>query len=128
MKTRAALIAATLLLGLPGLAHAGQILSPPLWTGVNTAGACYVRNTGGSAVTVQVTLFSNNSMTVDLNTCNSAPLGAGKTCVVLVSDLPDDSFVACSAVAGTLAKLRGTVEVRAIEAGGLRVIIAEDLR
>ena len=127
MRTLVALAASAVLLGLAGPAQALQILSPPLPTAINTSGACYVRNTGTSAVAVQVSLFSNNGLIVSFNGCNGSPLAAGQTCVVLVNDLPDDSYAACRVTAGTVAKLRGTFEVREINPI-LRVLVAEELR
>ena len=57
MKSLIAVIAAAVLLMFTSLAQAAQIASPPLWTAFNTAGACYVRNTGTTAVTVAASLF-----------------------------------------------------------------------
>lgn len=127
MRTLVTLAASAVLLGLAGPAQALQILSPPLPTAINTSGACYVRNTGTSAVTVQVSLFSNNGLIVSFDGCNGSPLAGGHTCVVLVNDLPDASYAACRVTAGTVAKLRGTFEVREINPV-LRVLVAEELR
>jgi hypothetical protein len=127
MKIAAVVAAVALGVGWAGVAHAERILSPPLPTGVGTSGACYVRNIGATGVSVTVDLFSNNGLLVNLNTCNGSPLPAGRTCVVLVNDLPDDSFAACSATANNVAKLRGTLEVRQISPI-LRVLVSEDLR
>jgi hypothetical protein len=51
------------LLSLVGTAHAAELLSSPLWTDVDNAGVCIVRNIGTTPITVQVRLFSNNSWT-----------------------------------------------------------------
>lgn len=79
------------LLSLVSPAHAQQLISPPLWTDADTAGACYIRNIGTTPVPVIVKLFSNNTNGADIDTCNTAPLGAGKTCVLFTSQLPADS-------------------------------------
>ncbi len=131
MKAYAALAVAVTLSAIAGLAHAGTIVSPPLWTGTNTSGACYVRNVGGHDTSVQVTAllnFTPGFITPSFQNCNDAPLPAGRTCVFLVNDLPDDVTFACSAVIGGSPKnVRATVEVRALSPF-LRVIAAEDLR
>jgi hypothetical protein len=130
MKTWAALTTLAVLFGPAGLAQAAQLLSPPFPTAINTSGACYVRNTGAAPVTVHVSVFSNNGLSVNpgFQNCNGVgPLGAGHTCVVLVDDLPDSSYAACSVTAGNVSKLRGTFELREITPT-LRVLVAEDLR
>jgi hypothetical protein len=129
----AALGAAALLLGTTGLSHAAQIGSPALPTGTLTAGACYIRNVGADPIAVKVKLFENfgSELALSFQNCNDVPLAPGRTCVLLVNDLPDDVFFWCSATAsvtGLRGKLRGTIELRAITGSGLRVIIAEDLR
>jgi len=114
---------------LVGPAHAAQILSPPLWTDVDNASTCYVRNIGTNPVNVQVNLFSNNGMSIDVDTCNTGPLGAGKTCWMMSFDLPDASWVACSATASTsnVSKLRGNIDIRHFTHGAT-VLVGEDLR
>jgi hypothetical protein len=119
-------------LGITGLSHAATIVSPALPTGTNTGGACYIRNVGTKSVSLQVTALNNFSpgfINPNVNTCNPTPLAAGRTCILLVNDLPDDVTFACSAVVkGSAKNLRGVAEVRAITVGGLKVIVAEDLR
>jgi hypothetical protein len=133
MKTLTALSVAAVLLGGAGMAQAQtlkQIVSPPFPTDQGTDGACYVRNTGTTAVAVQVTIFSNNGTLVQFDNCNAAPLAPGRTCVVLAA-LPDDSFAACFAQAEVVARLRGTFEVRetpSIINPVLRVLVAGDLK
>jgi hypothetical protein len=116
-----------------GPAHAGQLLSPPLWTDVGNVGVCYVRNIGTAPFTVHVTLFSNNGIApgdIVVDSCNSGPLGAGKTCVIFAQALPDASWAACSAQASNtnVSKLRGNMDIRNSFAAGARVVVAEDLR
>lgn len=130
MKTYAVLTAAASLLGITGLSHAAQISSPLLPTGTGTSGACYIRNVGSSPISLQATISQNVDFPVIVNfqNCNNAPLPAGRTCVVLVNDLPDDVFFSCSAVVdGSAKNLRGTVEVRDISPI-LKVLAAEELR
>jgi hypothetical protein len=134
MRTYVAGAASAVLLGLASLAHGAALLSPPLPTGVGTSGACHIRNTGTTPVTIQVSVFGNNTPVINFDLCSGAPLAAGRTCVVDV-DLPDDSYVACSVTAPNVSKLRGTLEVRErIRSanfpviGLLTVIVAEDLR
>ena len=100
MKTYVAGTVIAVLIGLAGLAQAAKLLSPPLPTNVNTTGMCYIRNSGTTPVSVQVSLFSNNSPVVTFDNCNGAPLLAGHICQVEV-DLPDSSYAACSVTAGT---------------------------
>jgi hypothetical protein len=119
------------LLSLVSPAHAQQLISPPLWTDEGNAGACYLRNIGTTPVPVIVKLFSNNTSGVDIDTCNTVPLGAGKTCVVFTAHLPDDSWAACSAQATNInvPKLRGNMDVRnSVAPPGARVVVGEDLR
>ena len=119
------------LLCLAGPAHA-QLLSPPLWTDEGAAGTCYVRNIGTTPVTVRVNLFSNNTTGFDVDTCNTGPLGAGKTCVIFTLNMPADSWAACSAQASNsnLSKLRGSIDIRHFvsKAEGYKVVVREDLR
>jgi hypothetical protein len=130
MRTYVAMTAFTVLLGLASLAPAAQLLSPPLPTDRETAGACRILNTGTSPVTVQVALVSNNAHTGhDIDLCNQAPLAGGHTCLVLVDDLPDDSYFACKVTASNVSKLRGTLELAEGFGGfGVRVLAAEELR
>jgi hypothetical protein len=118
------------LLSLVSPAHAQQLISPPLWTDTGNAGACYIRNIGTTPFPVKVKLFSNNTTGADIDTCNTVPLGAGKTCLVFTTHLPDDSWAACSAQASNInvSKLRGNMDIRNSVAAGARVVVGEDLR
>jgi hypothetical protein len=132
MMRIASFAVAASLLSLIGPAHA-QLLSPPLWTDQGAAGTCYVRNIGTTPFTVRVNLFSNSGTgLVDVDTCNTGPLGAGKTCVIFFLNLPDDGWVACSAQASTsnLSKLRGSIDIRHFvsKTEGYKVVVREDLR
>jgi hypothetical protein len=106
-----------------------KTVSPPFPTDVGTDGACYVRNSGGSAMTVNVTIHSNNGTVVQFDNCNTGPLAPGRTCQVR-TQLPDDSFAACIATAPNVGKLRGTFEVRetpSLVNPALRTLVAGDL-
>jgi hypothetical protein len=131
MKTFIAGAVAALVLGTAGVAQAQQqLVSPPFPTDVGTDGACYIRNTGTQPVNVQVTIHSNNGVVVQFQNCNGAPLGAGRTCVMLAA-LPDASFAACTVAAEKVSRLRGTFEVRetpSIINPTLRVLVASDLK
>lgn len=130
MKTSITFSTIAVLLGITGLSYAAQVTSPLLPTGTGTSGACYIRNVGSSPISLQATIFQNVDFPVIVNfqNCNNAPLPAGRTCVVLVNDLPDDVFFSCSAVvSGSAKNLRGTVEVRDISPT-LKVLAAEELR
>lgn len=128
MKTSVALTAFVLLFGLASAVQAAQLVSSPLPTSIGTSGACYVRNSGATAVLItEVSLFSNNGLIVSFDNCSGVSLAAGHTCVVLVNDLPDDSYAACRVTAGTVGKLRGTLEVRE-EFPTKRVLVSEELR
>ncbi len=118
------------LLSLVGTPHAAELLSSPLWTDTSNAGACYIRNIGTTPVRAQVKLFSNNNMSIVRDTCNAGPLGAGKTCVMFSLQLPDDSFVACSAKASnaSVSNLRGNIDIRHLVTGGYKVVVGENLR
>jgi hypothetical protein len=110
-----------------------QLLSPPLWTDQFAAGTCYVRNIGTTPFTVRVQLFSNNPIGfIDVDTCNTGPLGAGKTCVIFLLNLPADSWAACSAQASNsnVSKLRGSIDIRHFvsKTEGYKVVVREDLR
>jgi hypothetical protein len=128
MRTHLGIAASALFLGLAGPAQAAQLLSGALPTAVGSSGACYVRNTGTTKVTLQVKLFSNNGIVAAQyhDFCSGPPLAGGHTCVVLVDDLPDDSYVACS-VTGNTGKVRGTLEVRETSPT-LRVLVSDELR
>jgi hypothetical protein len=129
MRTLVAGTALAVFLGLASLAQAAQLLSPPLPTNVNTSATCYIRNTGTTPVTVEVSLFSNNGLVVSFDNCNTAPLLAGHTCLVQVNDLPDSSYAACRVTASSVSKLLGTLEVREVSFNPIaRVLVAEDLK
>src|SRR5262245_5936539 len=107
MKTFAVLTAAVSLVGMTSLTQAAQLVSPPLATGVNAAGACYFRNVSTTSIALQVKALSNftpDFITPDFQNCNDAPLAAGHTCVLLVNDLPDDTTFACAATVTGSAK------------------------
>jgi len=131
MKAFVAIGAFAVSVGLAGLAQSAQLLSPPFPTSEGTSGACRVLNTGTTPVAVTVTVFSNNDLGVagvTVDTCNHAPLGAGHTCLVLVSDLPDGSYAACSVTAPTVTKLRGTFELSNATTHNHEVFVGEELR
>jgi hypothetical protein len=142
MKTYAVLTAAASLWGITGLSHAGTIASPALPTLhsttfvggelIETGGACYIRNVDtDDSISVEVKFFQNFGVELapDFQNCNNAPLGPGKTCVLIISNLPDDVVFACSAKAtGSVKKLRGILELRGHTASGLKVILSEELR
>lgn len=130
MMRTASFAVAVSLSSLAVTAHAAELRSSPLWTDVGNAGACYIRNVGTNPVSVQVKLFSNNGMSIVRDTCNTGPLGAGKTCAVFSLHLPDDSLVACSAKTSdvNVSNLRGNIDVRRFVAGGGEVVVGEDLR
>jgi hypothetical protein len=120
------------MLSLIGPAHA-QLFSPPLWTDVSNAGTCYVRNIGTTPFKVNVKIFSNNGIApgdIVVDTCNTGPLGAGKTCVMFAQHLPDASWAACSAQASgsNVSRLRGNFDIRHFVTGGFKVVVDEDLR
>jgi hypothetical protein len=126
MRTFVALTVSAVLLGFTGHVHAARLLSSPLPTNTNSSGGCYIRNTGTTPVDVEVSLFANNGVVVTFDGCNTAPLAGGRTCVVLAS-LPDDSYAACSVSAGSVLKLRGTLEVRE-EHPFPKTLVSEELR
>jgi hypothetical protein len=131
MKTFMAGAIVAIVIGTTGTAHAQvqKIVSPPFPTDVGTDGACYVRNTGTTAISVDVTIHSNNGVVVFFSNCDDGPLAGGRTCVVLAG-LPDSSYAACNATAESVGKLRGTFEVRetpSIVNPALRVLVAGDL-
>lgn len=109
MKRYIALTAAAAL-SLTGLAHAGTLVSPGLptlhsttfegGTLIETGGACYVRNIGVNPISLQVTMPENFNpgflIAPSFENCNAAPLPAGRTCVFIVDNLPDDVTCACS--------------------------------
>jgi len=119
------------LLGLANFAHAGQLLSPPLTThvratNVTTIGACRVLNSGTKPLTLTVSVFSNNAVVPDFDTCKGAPLAAGHSCVVAVF-LPDDSFAACKVI-GDIANVRGTLELTESPSHIFEIFAAVDLQ
>jgi len=97
----------------------------------NTTGACYVRNVGKTPISLEVKFFQNfgSELVASFQNCNQAPLAAGRTCVALVNDLPDDVVFSCSAnIAGSAKNVRGSLEQRGITVNGLEVLVAEELR
>jgi hypothetical protein len=134
MLRTASFAGAVSLLSLASTAHAAVLLSSPLWTDVDNAGICIVRNVSTTSVPVQVRLFSNNGFQVHIDNCNTPgfPLGPGKTCSVFSFDLPDDSFVECSVKASdvNVSKLRGSIETRhfATPTSNGKVVVSDNLR
>src|SRR5262245_61815595 len=91
MRTYVAGTVCAVLLGIASLSQAAQLLSPPYaiktrGDNVGTKAACVIRNAGTNAVTVNVSLVSNNEMVGILDLCqrNGQPLAlaAGETCLV----------------------------------------------
>ena len=77
MKRSSIVAAMAFLLGVGGIAHAAQIVSPPLPTATGTSGACYFRNVGTSPISVQVdTLenFSSGFVSPSFQNCNQLPM------------------------------------------------------
>lgn len=134
MSRMASIAVAASLLSIAGTTHAAELLSAPLWTDVDNAGICIIRNISTVPVNVQVKLFSNNGFTINIDDCNTpgVPLGPGKTCSVFTFDLPDDSFVECSAKTSNAnaSKLRGSVEIRhfATPTSNGNVVVSGDMR
>jgi hypothetical protein len=132
MKTFAALALVASSLAVAAPSPAGQrISSPALPTEVNNASACYIRNVGPVPVSLQAKLYQyfGSDLAPSYDGCNGTPLAPGRSCVLLVNDLPDDVIVACAAdVAGSAKFLRGTLELRQITSSGLVTLIAADLR
>lgn len=132
MKLRTALAALAWLAGTAGVSQAATIASLDLPTTTNTAGACYLRNVGTQPIAVELEALLNHTpgfIAPTFQNCNDVPLAAGRTCVLLVDDLPDDVAFACSAVVnGSARNLRGSIEVRAITTAGPKVTLTGDLR
>jgi len=134
MDMKNTLAAIALLLGSASFTHAAQtIVSPALPTPSDTAGACYLRNVGTTPISVKVSVLANFSpgfITPDFQNCNDAPLAPGKTCRLLVNDLPDDVTFECTAqVSGNAKNIRGSAELRLVAATGeVTVIAAQDMR
>jgi len=129
MKTYTAGAVLAVLLGFSSLAQAGQLLSPPLptrtrETNVTTRGTCRIFNTGTKALSVKVAVISNNNNVLDIDSCNTASLGAGDSCIVS-AHLPDDSYAACK-LTGDVATIRGTFELS--EDPGFETFVAVDLQ
>src|SRR5262245_53623314 len=129
MKTYTPGAVLAVLLGFSSLAQAGQLLSPPLptrtrETNVTTRGTCRIFNTGTRALSVKVAVISNNDNVLDIDSCNTAPLGAGHSCIV-AAHLPDDSYAACK-LTGDVATIRGTFELS--EEPGFETFVAVDLQ
>jgi hypothetical protein len=119
-----------ILFGLTGVASAQQRLaSPPLPKSQGNSLACYVRNIGTSPMVVNVVMLQNvfsPPIAPDFDNCNTGPLGAGRTCVLLSRD-PDSTFVTCTATADRVSNLRGTLEIRETTPI-LRVLVSEELK
>jgi len=132
MKLSTLLTAMALLAGSAGFAQAvPTITSMGLPTKTDTYGACYVRNVGTRPVSLQVAALDNFSpgfIDPSWQNCNDVPLAPGRTCVLLINDLPDDVTFSCSAtlISGSPRYVRGSVEVRSI--GDSRVTLAADMR
>jgi hypothetical protein len=113
---------AIVLLSLTGIAHAGQIASPPVFSGHI---ACYIRNVGTQtvSVTVQITGEDGSAIAPSFQNCD-VPLAPGVTCVVLAES--PSSRPGCSATAASgVGTLRGTIETRD---DNFNVITGLDLR
>jgi hypothetical protein len=134
MKFHRSLATIVLLLGGTSAAHAAQTLvSAALPTPSGTGGACYIRNVGRAPISLQAAMLENFTpgfIAPDVDTCSDTPLAAGKTCVLLVNDLPDDVTFECSAqvTAGSVKNLRGTAELRQISDVAQTVIAAQDMK
>ena len=131
-------------LGIACHAQAAQLLSPPYFvktraSNVGTKAACVVRNTGTTPVTVNVSLLANHDVIPIFDFCkvNGQPraLAGGETCLVsaglssgdvgLTSD-EGGSRVACRVTAGSVSKLRGTLQLADSPSHGFDVYLAID--
>jgi hypothetical protein len=147
MRTYVAGTVCAVLLGVAGLAQAGQLLSPPYavktrGSNVGTKAACVIRNTGTEAATVIVSLITNNNDAVgifDFCKQNGQPrkLAGGETCLVSaeLSGGPNGlnagavspgSYVACKVTAPNVTNLRGTLELAESPSHGFDVYLAVD--
>jgi hypothetical protein len=131
MNTFVKLTVLAVLMGVAGAAHAAELVSPTLpthvrETNITTYGACWVFNSGTGPVAVTVSVFANNGVVTDIDTCSGQPLAGGRTCLV-TAYLPDDSYAACEVAASNVSKLRGTFELSQVD-NFYRVFLAEDLR
>ncbi|HZR82041.1 MAG TPA: hypothetical protein VFD92_13170 [Candidatus Binatia bacterium] len=129
MKLSTAVVVASLL-GMAAPSQARTITSRMLPAGSNNAGACYFRNVGTTPISLQVSALRNfkaGFITPSSESCNGAPLAAGKTCYLLVNLLPDHVGFSCSAeFSGSGRNLRAEAELR--DAGDGHVLAAETLR
>jgi hypothetical protein len=129
MKKACAATCALILFAFAPVVTAQQRLaSPPLPVTEGNTLACYVRNTGtrAVAVTVAVIVADTEPLVPEFDSCNAGPVGAGQTCVLLFPS-QSSKFVACTARAESVSRLRGTLEVRETTPT-LRVLVSEELR
>ncbi len=135
MRTYVAGTVCAVLLGLASLAEAAQLLSPPYAVttmasnGVGTKGACVIRNTGTTPVTVNVSLLSNIETAGIFDFCNGHPLGGGQTCLVsaeLFQELGTSTYVVCKVTAPSVTNLRGTLELAESPSHGFDVYLGID--
>jgi hypothetical protein len=134
MKTNRLLAALAAFLGFATTAHAVTTLtSGGLPTGENNSVACYFRNVGPTPITMHaqgMINFTRNFTFPALDTCNSAALAPGRTCILLWNDIDDDTVFGCTTdvTAGSAKNLRAAAELRAPFGTGLRVTASSELR
>jgi hypothetical protein len=99
---------------LAGIAHAGvqTMGSPAIYLSTDQHSAeCTVRNIGTKDIAVQVGIFgeAGNAEPLTTDTCNGAPLAAGKACRVTDYTIANGVAYACSVTASKVKYLRGAL-------------------
>ncbi len=127
---RAAITGAIAAMSLSVACDAASLAGGPIAGGsAQAAAACYVFNTGTSAVTFTgygiVSQLTNTFQPLTYNTCGSSI--AGGTSCGLAANVSNTQAYACTfATSGSAAALRGTEDVRV--ANGSTILISSPLR
>jgi hypothetical protein len=126
MKASVIFTAIACLLGASGAAHAGQIASSAIYGSFAQRQAqCFVGNLGTTPISVKVNILDESGNVVPTGTSCNGPIEPGFICSVFTNSIPNGVAFACSASAGSTAKLRGSLVLYDVNYNPLR---SADLR
>ena len=127
---RAALTGAMAALSLSTACYASTLAGGPIAGGTSQgAAACYLFNTGSSAVSFAsygiIAQLTNNYAPLTYNTCGSS-IAAGTSCGLAANVANTQAYTCTFTTSGSAATLRGTMDVRV--ANGSTILISTPLR
>lgn len=128
MRTSVIVTTLACLLGLTGLAQAATLASPAIFGGfAQDRAQCLIGNIGTTAVSVTVRILDESGNTVAGGTPTTVPPGSAFS--VFAAPIGFGVAYACSATAGTVTNLRGTlILLDTVDPGDFEPVRSVELR